>query len=64
MKAFEFVELVKRMRKAQKFYYSLNPKIDLVRKTEALVAAKMLESQVDKANIDDLHNLVTESPIA
>lgn len=64
MKATEFIELVKRMRKAQKLYYSLNPKTDLVRKTEALVAAKQLESQVDKADIDDPANLVTESPIA
>lgn len=64
MTAQQFIDLVRKMRKAQKLYYSLNPKTDTVRKTEALVAAKQLEKQVDTAEIEDIHNLVTDSPIA
>lgn len=58
----EFIDLTRRMRKAQKLYYSLNPKTDTIRKTEALVAAKQLESQVDKAEIEDPANLETDFP--
>lgn len=63
MKAAEFVDLVRKMRTAQKFYYKLDPR-DRDKKLEALISSKQLEKQVDDAVIDDIHNLVTESPIA
>jgi hypothetical protein len=63
MKAAEFIDLVRRMRSAQKFYYKLDPR-DRDKKLNALIASKQLEKQVDDATIDDIHNLVTESPIA
>lgn len=63
MKCAEFVELVRQMRSAQKFYYKLDPR-DREKKLEALISSKQLEKKVDDAVIDDIHNLVTESPIA
>lgn len=52
MKATEFIELVKRMRKAQKYFFSLSPR-DVERKTEAMINAKKLEHQVDHAEVED-----------
>lgn len=52
MKATEFIELVRKMRKAQKYFFSLSPR-DVERKTEAMITAKKLEHQVDHAEIED-----------
>lgn len=60
MTSSEFVELVRKMRASQKFYYKLDPR-DRQKKLEALIASKQLEKQVDDAVITDPHNLVTES---
>lgn len=60
MTSAEFIELVRRMRSAQKFYYKLDPR-DKDKKLEALLASKKLEKEVDDAQISDPHNLVTES---
>ena len=49
----EFIELVRRMRAAQKTYYKLHPQTDRDKKMEALIVSKQLESQVDKAVIED-----------
>jgi hypothetical protein len=57
MTAAEFVDLVRRMRAAQKKYFR-------ERTSQALIESKQLEKQVDEAEITDIHNLVTESPIA
>lgn len=64
MKAIEFEALVRKMRAAQKYYFQINPATDMPKKIEALVRSKQLEKEVDNAVIDDIHNLVTESPIA
>lgn len=63
MTCVEFRELVRKMRAAQKLYYSLHPVNDRQKKLEALIASKQLEKQVDQAEISDPHNLVTDSPL-
>lgn len=60
MTAAEFISLVKKMRKAQKYYRGLNPKTDVERKLIAMQKALHLEKQVDNADIDDIANLVTD----
>lgn len=62
MTAKDFEALVRRMRSAQKRYYKLDPRTDMVLKTEALVTAKQLEREVDLAEVDDPANLETEFP--
>lgn len=64
MTAKAFEELVRRMRSAQKHYYKLHPVNDRDQKMVALIKARQLEQEVDRAEIDDIHNLVTPSPIA
>ena len=64
MKAAEFELLVRRMRSAQTYYRKLDDVTDSERKLDALVKMKKLEREVDNADIDDIHNLVTQSPIA
>lgn len=60
MKAADFVTLVRRMRKAQKYFRSLNPKTDVEKKLMAMQDALHLEKEVDRAEIEDIANLVTE----
>jgi hypothetical protein len=64
VKAVDYMQLVRRMRMAQRKYFKLDPRTDMEKKIEALVEAKRLEKEVDNAEIDDIHNVVTESPIA
>ena len=64
MKAAEFELLVRRMGSAQTYYRKLDDVTDSERKLDALVKMKKLEREVDNADIDDIHNLVTQSPIA
>lgn len=64
MKAADFMLLVRRMRSAQKYYRKLDDLSDMEKKMDALFKMKKLEKQVDLAEIDDIANLVTESPIA
>lgn len=63
MTAQQFVELARRMRAAQKFYYKLHPVNDREKKLEALIKSKQLEKEVDTAEIEDIHNLETGSPL-
>lgn len=60
MTSSEFVDLVHRMRAAQKLYYKIDPR-DRQKKLEALISSKQLEKQVDDAVITDPHNLTVES---
>lgn len=52
MKTAEFIELVYRMRNAQRHYYRLDPRTERDKKTEALVSAKIVERQVDQVLAD------------
>lgn len=63
MKTVEFVKLVRRMRSQQTLFRSLTM-TDVEKKAKAMIRMKQLEKEVDDAEIDDIHNLVTESPIA
>lgn len=63
MKAIEFIELTRKMRKAQKYFFSLSP-MDVERKTAAMIAAKKLEKEVDNADIEDPANLEIDFPKA
>lgn len=64
MTAIQFIDLVKRMRAAQKFYYKLHPVNDREKKLEALIKSKQLEKEVDTADIDDPANLEIDFPRA
>lgn len=59
----EFADLVRRMRAAQKQYYAFDGKKDPAMKQQLLITSKQLEAQVDRAEIIDPQNLVTESPL-
>lgn len=50
------------MRAAQKYYRTLNEKIDTERKVHALFAMNELQKMVDSADIEDPANLETDFP--
>lgn len=64
MKAIEFIELTRKMRKAQKLYRSLSDKTDVERKLVALLEMNELQKQVDNADIEDPANLEIDFPKA
>lgn len=63
MKAIEFIELTRKMRKAQKYFFQLSPR-DMERKLEAMNIARKLEKEVDNADIEDPANLEIDFPKA
>ncbi len=51
MNALEFIELVRRMRQAQRNYYAFPAKQDPKHKQALLITSKQLEAEVDKAEV-------------
>lgn len=64
MTALQAIDLARRMRKAQKLYFSINPKTAMDKKMEALFASKKFEKEFDMADIEDPANLEIDFPKA
>jgi len=64
MTSVQFIELARRMRKAQREYYSTNAKMYPEKKQHLLIVSKQLEREFDMADIEDPANLEIDFPKA